>query len=331
VKKLISTVSLFCLTALSLYGQNTAPAVLRFDGHGNSTLAIPGQGTQFDVHTSSTVFSGTRDDQLVQGYNLQPNGSRYNNSEPQIRLALEGNYNDGIAHNLEWNLDMVPADFSHDRRWMYLKVNRNNPLTGNWAFWGTDFSLQDYYLAGNDAPSEYFTVTNAGIARITSPSGQPSEIQLNTTDNSGFPGSYAYLVFQRGYQTKWTVNNKGSNGDSLSIVGTFGEVASFTQSAVFTSKGQRASVTTVASAYTAAASDLEIRVDCTNGAVPITLPVATSTGQIYRVIKVDGSGNAVVITCVGNGMIDGAPSASLVTRYRAVTLVDGALGIWDKY
>jgi hypothetical protein len=214
---------------------------------------------------------------------------------------------------------------------MYLKVNRNNPLTGQWVFSGTYFSLQNYNSAANDAPSEYFTVTSDGIARLTSRSGQPSQIQLNTTDNSGYPGSYASLVFERGYQAKWIVNNQGANGDTLSIVGTSAEVASFSQAGVFTSKGQRTAVTTKTSAYTATPSDSEIRVDCTSRPVTITLPAATATGQIYRVKKIDATANAVTVACTGIDTVNGATSLTLSAQYNGITLVDGAAGAWDRY
>jgi hypothetical protein len=331
VKKLLLLVVLFYLKTLSLYSQSTSPAMLTYDNNGNSALAIPGQGTQFDLHTASTVFNRTRDDQMVLGYNTQPNGARYNNSEPQIRLALESNYNDGFAHYLEWNLDTASADLTHARRWMYLKVNRSSPLTGNWAFWGEYFSLQNYNSSANDVPSEYFTVSKDGIARLTSRPGQPAQMQLNTTDNSGSPGAYASFVFQRGYQTTWTITNKGGNGDTLSIAGTKSEVASFTQGGLFTSKGQRISVTTTISAYTAAPSDAEIRANCTMGPITITLPAANATGQTYRVIKIDSTGNAVRIIPAGGAMIDGAASTFLTKQYSGVTLIDGAAGAWDKY
>jgi hypothetical protein len=325
----------FALLVLPLlstaYAQSTSPAFLTYDGSGNSVLAIPGQGTQFDVHTSSTVFNGTRDDQMVLAYNTQPNGVRYNNSEPQIRLALEDNYNDGINQNLEWNIDTVSADLAHNRRWMYLKVNRSSPLTGQWVFSGTYFSLQNYNSATNDVPSEYFTVTNDGIARLTSRSGQPSQIQLNTTDSSGYPGSYACLVFDRGYQAKWIVNNQGGNGDTLSIVGTTAEVASFSQTGVFTSKGQRTAVTTKTSTYTATPSDSEIRVDCTARPVTITLPPANATGQTYRIKKIDATGNPVTVACTGFDTVNGATSITLSAQYNGVTLLDGATGAWDGY
>jgi hypothetical protein len=332
MKKFFISLAFLPLPLLSTAdGQNTAPATLTYDGNGNSTLAIPGQGTQFDVHTSSTVFNGTRDDQMVLGYNVQPNGARYNNSEPQIRLAMENNYNDGINQNLEWNIDTISADLTHNRRWMYLKVNRNDPLTGQWAFWGTYFSLQDYYSTGNDVASEYFIVTDAGIARLTSPSGQPSQIQINTSDSSGYPGSYAGLVFERGYQWKWLINNQGANGDALSIVGTSGEVANFSQAGVFTSKGQRIAVRTTTSSYTATPSDSEIRANCTSLPVTITFPAATATGQTYRIKKVDASANAVTITCTGADTINGAHSIILAAQYAGATLVDGAAGSWDMY
>jgi hypothetical protein len=301
------------------------------DEHGNSVLAIPGQGTQFDVHTSSTEFNGTRDDQLVLGYNTQPNGGRYNIDEPQIRLALEANYDDGIRQYIEWNLDTVTPDLAHNRRWMYLSVDRASPMTGHWEFAGSSFSLENYNSPANDISSEYFTVRSEGIVRLTSVSGQPAQIHLNTSDSSGYPGSYTGLVFQRGNQTKWIINNQGANGDTLAIVGVSSQIASFSQAGVFTSKGQRTAVTTKTAAYTATASDSEIRVDCMNGPVTITLPRATGTGQLFRIKKVDASPNAARIVCSSRDTIDGATITTLAAQYSSMTITDGAIGVWDRH
>lgn len=319
------------LSVFSAMAQTSSQATITYDSVGHGVLNIPGQGTQFDAHTASTVFDGTTDDQLVLGYNTRPNGGSYAISEPQMRLAMEADYNDGFAHNLEWNLDTVNTEGTHARRWMYLKVDRSSPMIGQWAFWGTYFSLQNYNSPGDDIPSEYFGITSDGIARLTSRSGQPALMQLNTTDSSGYPGSYTNLLLQRDHQSKWLLTNKGASGDTFAIVGSSGVVANFLPDGVFVNKGVRTSVTTKTASYTATTSDSEIRVDCSNGPITITLPAANATGQTYRITKIDRSANVATIARSGNDILDGAPAIVLKPQFSSVTLVDGAVGAWDKY
>lgn len=322
-----------CGATASIDAQDSTPAQFTIDSSGYGSLAIPGQGTRFDVMTAGAVFNGTLDTALGLSYNTKTNGAQYNTSEPQIRQNLESNYYDGFNHYLEWNLDTVSADLSHLRRWMYLKVNRNvgSPLTGDWAFWGSHFALQTYSSPTNDVPTEYFSVNSSGIARITSTTGQPSQLYLNTSDATGYPGAYTSLVFQKASQNKWVLSNEGANGDRFSILSGQREVASFTQDGVFRSAGQRLAVVTTTASYTVAPADSVVRVDSSAGPVTITLPVASGSGQIYRIKKVDGTRNRVTIAPSGGSKINGTTTAALALPYDSMTVVDGSTGAWDKY
>lgn len=309
------------------------PAMFDRDSEGNASLIIPGQGTPFNLHTSSVPYNGVRDDQLVIGYNHTMAGGQYDPTEPQVRIGLESNYNDGTNRWIEWNLDTVTPDSAHIRRWMQLAVTRNpgSPQLGAWTWWGHYFSLQNYNSPTSDVPTEYFTVTRDGIAKLTSRAGQPSQIHLNTTDVNGYPGAYTSLVWQRAGQTKWIMTNQGANGDALSISTPGAEVASFRQGGLFTSKGQRTAVTTKTASYTATPADSEIRANCTGGAVTIRLPAATGSGQTYRIKKIDATTNAATIGVTGADRIDGATAISLPNQYNSVTVVDGAPGVWDLF
>jgi hypothetical protein len=197
--------------------------------------------------------------------------------------------------------------------------------------WGKALSLANYNSSANDSLSEYFTIAGNGIMKLTSIAGQPAQLQLNTADNSGYPGSYTSLVLQRGSKTKWVATNKGANGDTLGIAGVSGEVASFMQAGVFVYKGERIAVTNQNMDYTVTAADSEIRVDCSAGPLVITLPAATGTGQVYRIKKVDGSNTAAAVLPLGGDRIDGAASVVLSIPYSGLTLVDGAQATWDLF
>ena len=307
------------------------PATITTESSGSSTMLIPGQGsTPFSLHTPSVMYNGTRDDQFVIAYNHKTSGGRYSLSEPQIRLALEADYFDGRSHLIEYNLDTVAPDSNRVRRWMHLGVDRGaNPHTGFWTFWGSNFTLQNYNTPESGVPTEYFTVTHSGIARLTSMSGSASQLLIDTTDSTGYPGSYASVAFQEARTTRWLLSNQGANGDRLQIRDATGEVASFTQNGAFASKGQRVAVTTRTSSYAATVNDSVIRANASAGPVTISLPSATGSGQVYRVKKVDSTGNAVMISSADGSVLDASASATLSSQYQAVTLVDGAPGVWD--
>lgn len=83
--------------------------------------------------------------------------------------------------------------------------------------------------------------------------------------------------------------------------------------------GLRTAVVTKSANYTATANDQVILVDCTGGAVTITLPaIATANrGKEYRIKKIDASGNAVTVARSGSDTIDGATSSSLTAQYQS--------------
>lgn len=329
----VCSASLLAVSVGYSFGDTTQSANFNVDENGEACLAIPGSSPQFDVHSAAGMFNGTLDNQLVLGYNVAPNGASYDYSEPQVRLALEANYNDGVHHYMEWNLDTVTSDHLHNRRWMYLKVNRDaaQPLTADWAFWGKIWSLQDYLSATNDIPSEYFSVADVGIAQLRSSAGKPAQFYLNTVDTITSPGAYASVVLQRGSRNKWVLTNQGANGDRLSLLSALRETAAFTQNGVIMTAGQRAATRTTTANYVLQPSDSEVRADCSAGSVVLTLPKANGTGQFYRIIKVDPSKAVVTLLCSAGDLIDGQSSVTLPRQFDGVTVVDGAALSWERY
>lgn len=81
-------------------------------------------------------------------------------------------------------------------------------------------------------------------------------------------------------------------------------------------------VSSKTSAYTALVTDDVLLVDATSGAFTVTLPtVATSTGKILKLKKIDSSVNAITIDGNGAETIDGAATIALVEQYESLSLV----------
>ncbi len=83
---------------------------------------------------------------------------------------------------------------------------------------------------------------------------------------------------------------------------------------------------TVTAAYTATLADHILFGDANGGAFSITLPAASGNdGLVYRVKKVDSSGNAVTIDGNGSETIDGSTTKVLAAQYDTVEIVcDGS-------
>lgn len=80
--------------------------------------------------------------------------------------------------------------------------------------------------------------------------------------------------------------------------------------------------TSVTSAYTANYSDSLILVDCTDGAVTVTLQPALEVNKKRITIKkVDASANAVTVTPGGTETIDGVASKSLAAQWNYIELM----------
>lgn len=78
-----------------------------------------------------------------------------------------------------------------------------------------------------------------------------------------------------------------------------------------TAGGLQLNVTKVSGAYTIAATDFGIHADATLGGFTIKLPASPSFGMLFRLVRLDGTGNVVVID--GNGHnIDGSATVNLL-------------------
>lgn len=73
--------------------------------------------------------------------------------------------------------------------------------------------------------------------------------------------------------------------------------------------------------YTATAADYYLWVDCTGGAVTITLPTAVGAGgKTYVIKKIDSTANAVTIATTSSQTIDGAATLSIPTQWASFSV-----------
>lgn len=99
-----------------------------------------------------------------------------------------------------------------------------------------------------------------------------------------------------------------------------------------TENGVKTAVAAKTADYTLTATDGTITVDATAGNVTITLPAASaSVGQLYRIKRIDASGNTVTIARVGADTIDGATSVALTTQWQAKTIQCLTTAAWGVF
>ena len=83
------------------------------------------------------------------------------------------------------------------------------------------------------------------------------------------------------------------------------------------------------SPYTVTAADFTLLVNCTNGAVTITLPAASNnSGRIVTIKKTDATANAVTVARTGADTIDGATAQTIGTQYMALTFQSDGTSWW---
>jgi len=84
---------------------------------------------------------------------------------------------------------------------------------------------------------------------------------------------------------------------------------------------QKTRIKEVSANYTITLEDHTVLVDCTSGALTITLPKAYDAFEYeFRIMKVDAGGNAVTVDGNGSETINGATTLSLASQYSAATI-----------
>ena len=90
-------------------------------------------------------------------------------------------------------------------------------------------------------------------------------------------------------------------------------------------------IVTKTAAYTVEENVGHVRVDCTGGAITITIPLAlTRDGRRITVTKVDSSANAVTVARSGSDTFNGATTLSLPLQYNSVTIISNGVTAWER-
>lgn len=81
------------------------------------------------------------------------------------------------------------------------------------------------------------------------------------------------------------------------------------------------------SPYTVISTDETIAGNATSGAITVNLPLATGSGRMLTIKKVDTSANTITVDGNGSETIDGSET-HVLTSYESITIVDNASGTW---
>jgi hypothetical protein len=93
----------------------------------------------------------------------------------------------------------------------------------------------------------------------------------------------------------------------------------------------RVKVVTTTAALTVMDDTYYVRVDCTGGALTITLPSALSyPGRRILIKKIDATGNAVTISRSGTDTIEGSNTMSLAAQWNKQELISNGNTMWEK-
>lgn len=142
-------------------------------------ISLATNGTPFSVHCASATFNGTRDDIGYFAYNLAvgTSATKVTGAEPQLKLALEANYDSGPNNYMELNLDYLSADNGTLRRPIAVGIDRATHVVSN-SFAG------GYLNLANDAGVIFLTIDSIAIA--------PAVIRLaaNGSSNVAWDGQF---------------------------------------------------------------------------------------------------------------------------------------------
>jgi hypothetical protein len=149
---------------------------------------------------------------------------------------------------------------------------------------------------------------------LTINDGDPSVVIVEETINLEITISvHQIIIADLGVQgIQGTIGAKGDKGEK-GDKGDTGEAGADGVSTLnYTSK---------TAAYTATSNDDVIDVDASGGAVPITLPAASSkTGKFIYITKTDSTSNAVTAQRAGSDTINGSTSVYLDVQWTSLSL-----------
>lgn len=145
------------------------------------------------------------------------------------------------------------------------------------------------------------SVASGGTAHIFNSSNTFSSGKLLSIQNNGAEKFYVDMNGGGLMSGNVTINGSLSTGSNIKPAGTVPAVITYTTSSTV-------SVVTDT-----------IYADATSGALTLTLPAAT-TGNLYRIVKIDSSANTVTISRAGADTINGSTSIVLAKQYDSMNI-----------
>lgn len=155
----------------------------------------------FASHTLQTTFNGTVDNVLMLGaYNITEGtpGTKIVASEPTLFLSMEADYNNGVAHLMEMNMDYTsPSGGVNARRFLAFNVDRATDL-GAWGFNCDTLTFKD----STSVNAWFNAVITATTARISTTDGTTFAIggtavasrALNLASTSSLTGTQQFAA-----------------------------------------------------------------------------------------------------------------------------------------
>lgn len=93
----------------------------------------------------------------------------------------------------------------------------------------------------------------------------------------------------------------------------------------------RVTVLTTTTSDTVKANIFHNRVDCTAGAITMTLPLASSCpGRQIFFTKIDSGANAVTVAANGSDLIQGSASLTLAAQWSKALLISNGVSGWER-
>ena len=232
--------------------------------------------------------------------NLTPDGTEY-------RWVVEGDSTAESGSNAGTNFQINAYSDTGSSPTNRLFVSRANPYMG---------------IAGNTSPA---VALDVGIA---SASGSTQSVRVNR----GTTAQFSSVVWDTAGTDEWSIQTRNDATNDLHFRDSANgrdhiyahQASGITQLPI----GYAESVITKTANYTALATDHNVLVDSTSGAVTITLPTAvTLAGEEFTVKdwKGQAASHAITVATTSSQTIDGATTQTISTAYAGLRMVsDGA-------
>ena len=129
------------------------------------------------------TFNGTYDPVIYLGYNISgaTANTRVDTSEPLLKLAIEGKYNDGAATYMEFNLNYLSSDGLTTKRSLAHDINRSTHVA-KWGFAGNSFKFWKTDVeSGPQFAIDLTNLTSTEVIVIRAAGGSNESFQFGPT------------------------------------------------------------------------------------------------------------------------------------------------------